>query len=40
MATLQTLGAILWVLEWYTLLMLIAVIALIIFLVMYRRRQM
>jgi len=40
MASLQTLGAILWFFEWYTLLMLIAVIALIIFLVMYRRRQM
>lgn len=40
MATLQTLGAILWIFEWWTLLMLIVMIGLIIFLFMYRRRQM
>ena len=39
MASLQTLGAI-WIFEWYHFLMMIALVALIIFMVMYRRRQM
>jgi hypothetical protein len=39
MASLETLGAI-WIFEWYTLVMIAVLIALIIFLVMYRRRQM
>lgn len=39
MASLETLGAI-WIFEWYHFVMMAVLVALIIFLVMYRRRQM
>ena len=40
MASLQTLGAIWGIFEWYHFLMMIVLVALVIFMVMYRRRQM
>lgn len=40
MATPQTLGALFGIFEWWTLLMMAGVAGLVIFLVLYRRRQM